>query len=162
MREVSYTHTIDAPLERVIDAYRSAEFYAAKQKHSGAYTVEILEEEELPGGKRRMVARVEEPTRVPPFLRRSDVDVFEDESLLDPERGELTWKITPGTAADVFFVSGRVGFEAAGEQTRVTFTTRIEVKIPLLGKKAEKIGVEKIEAETAQQAEFIRKWLSEG
>ena len=44
--KVKYTHTIPAPIDKVLDAYRDPEFYAAKQKNSGALSVEILETED--------------------------------------------------------------------------------------------------------------------
>jgi hypothetical protein len=158
--KVAYTHAIPARFEQVIEAYRSTEFYERKQKASGALTVEILETEDLEGGKFRMKAKVSEPSRVPRFLRKSDVDTYVDDTLLDPAAGTLTWKVTPGMMADVFFLSGRIDFVADGDQTRITYNTDLQVKIPLVGKKAEKIGLEKTEEETARQADFLRKWVA--
>jgi hypothetical protein len=159
--KVSYTHVIPASFAQVMQAYRSTEFYSEKQKASGALSVEILETEEQGGGKFRMKARCSEPSRVPKFLRKSDVDTYVDDTLLDPAAGTLTWKITPQMMADVFFLSGRIDFVADGEQTKVTYNTDLQVKIPLVGNKAEKIGLEKTEQETAKQAAFLEKWTAE-
>jgi hypothetical protein len=158
--KVSFTHRIPAPLAKVIDAYRSAEFYELKQRNSGATAVEILEASSLPDGAFRLKARVTEPSRVPAFLRKSETDTYVDDSLLDPRAGTLTWKVTPDRMADVFLLSGRIDFAADGEGTRVTYNTTLEVKIPLVGRKAESIGLEKTEAETAVQAEFLRSWVA--
>jgi hypothetical protein len=157
---VSYTHVIDAPCDKIMVAYRSTEFYEEKQKSSGALTVEILETEDLEDGSFRMKARCSEPSRVPKFLRKSDVDTYIDDTLLDSEAGTLTWKVTPGTMPDVFFLSGRIDFVADGEQTKVTYNTELKVKIPLVGKKAEKIGLEETEQETNKQADFLRQWVA--
>jgi hypothetical protein len=157
---VSYTHVIDAPCDKIMAAYRSTEFYEEKQKSSGALTVEILETEDLEDGRFRMKARCSEPSRVPKFLRKSDVDTYIDDTLLDSEAGTLTWKVTPGTMPDVFFLSGRIDFVADGEQTKVTYNTELKVKIPLVGKKAEKIGLEETEQETNKQADFLRQWVA--
>jgi hypothetical protein len=159
--KVSYTHVIPAGFDAVIEAYRSTEFYSEKQRASGALSVEILETEDLPDGKFRMKARCSEPSRVPRFLRKSDVDTYVDDTLLDPEAGTLTWKVTPQIMADVFFLSGRIDFVADGDQTKVTYNTDLQVKIPLVGKKAEKIGLEKTEQETARQAAFLKKWVTD-
>jgi len=159
--KVSYTHVIPAGFDAVMEAYRSTEFYEKKQKASGALSVEILETEELAGGKFRMKARCSEPSRVPKFLRKSDVDTYVDDTLLDPGAGTMTWKITPQIMADVFFLSGRIDFVADGDRTRVTYDTDLQVKIPFVGGKAEKIGLEKTEEETAKQAAFLKKWTAE-
>lgn len=159
--KVSYTHVIPATYDDIMQAYRSTEFYERKQKASGALRVEILESEELGDGKFKMRARCSEPSRVPKFLRKSDVDTYVDDTLLDPQAGTLTWKVTPGMMADVFFLSGRIDFAADGDQTRVTYNTDLQVKIPLVGRKAEKIGLEKTEEETAKQAGFLKKWVTE-
>jgi len=158
--EVSFTHEIPAAREVVIDAYRSVAFYEAKQRGSGALSVEILEAGDLPDGRFRLRARVTEPSRVPAFLRKSETETYVDESVLDPRAGTLTWKVTPERMADVFLLSGRVDFAAHGGATRVTYNTTLEVRIPLLGRKAERIGLEKTEAETAAQAEFLRSWVA--
>jgi hypothetical protein len=158
--KVSFTHRIPAPLDKVLAAYRSAEFYERKQLNSGATAVEILAAEDQPGGGFRLRARVTEPSRVPAFLRQSETDTYVDDSLLDPRAGTLTWKVTPDRMADVFLLSGRIDFAADGDATRVTYNTTLEVRIPLLGRKAESIGLEKTEAETAVQAEFLRSFLA--
>ena len=159
--KVSYTHVIPASFDEVMEAYRSTEFYAEKQKASGALSVEILETEDQAVGKFRMKARCSEPSRVPKFLRKSDVDTYVDDTLLDPEAGTLTWKITPDKMGDVFFLSGRIDFVADGDQTKVTYNTDLQVKIPFVGKKAEKIGLEKTEEETTKQAAFLKQWVAE-
>lgn len=159
--EVSFTHEIPAPLDVVLEAYRSTDFYVAKQRNSGATAVEILATEDLPDGGFRLEARVTEPSRVPPPLRKSATETYVDNSLLDAEAGTLTWEVTPERMADVFLLSGRIDFVAKGGSTSVTYNTTLEVKIPLLGRKAERVGLEKTEAETAAQAAFLRSWVAD-
>ena len=65
--KVRHERRVPASRDEVIAAYRSTEFYEQKQKASGAISVEILETEELPGGKWRMKARCSEPSRLPSF-----------------------------------------------------------------------------------------------
>jgi hypothetical protein len=157
--KVSFTHSIPAPLGKVLEAYRSTEFYERKQRNSGATEVAILEAADRPDGTFLLRARVTEPSRVPAFLRKSETETYVDDSVLDPRAGTLTWKVTPERMADVFRLSGRVEFAADGDGTRVTYHTTLEVKLPLVGRKAESIGLEKTEAETAVQAEFLRSWI---
>ncbi|HUT78560.1 MAG TPA: DUF2505 family protein [Polyangia bacterium] len=158
--KVSFTHRIPASRDKVLAAYRSTEFYERKQRNSGATAVEILAAEDLPDDAFRLAARVTEPSRVPAFLRQSETDTYLDDSLLDPRAGTLTWKVTPERMADVFLLSGRIDFAADGDATRVTYNTTLEVRIPLVGRKAESIGLAKTEAETAVQAEFLRSWVA--
>ena len=68
---------------------------------------------------------------------------------------------TPSMAADLFKMSGRVDFEAQGDSTRVTYNVTMEVKIPLLGKKAEKHGLSRTEEACEQQSAFLEKWINE-
>jgi len=159
--KVQHEHLIPAPVEAVLAAYRDPEFYVQKLKNSGALSVEILEREEYPDGRVRLKARATERSRVPAFLRKSDVDEYMDENVLNPADRTLTWRITPKTGADKVFLSGRVEFHPDGaDRTRIVFHTELEVKIPLIGGKAEKIGLANTEEECARQAEFVRAWVA--
>ena len=158
--KVSYEHVIDAPIEKVLAAYADDDFYVQKARNSGATQVEILERQEMPGGKLRKKARITEPSRIPAFLRKNDYDTYDDDNVLDPTARVMTWKVTPSMMADKFFLSGSVEFHPQGDKTRVVFHSQLEVKIPLVGGKAEKIGLEKTEEEVGRQAQFIRNWVA--
>jgi len=158
---VKHEHLIEAPIDKVIDAYRDDAFYIEKLKNSGALTVEILEVEELDGGGVRKKVKATEPSRIPPPFRKADVDEFIDDNTLDPEAGTLTWTVTPSMAADKFFLSGTVEFHEQGDDTRMVFNTEMEVKIPFVGGKVEKIGLSRTEDEVLKQVAFIRQWVKE-
>lgn len=158
---VRFEHLIPAPVEKVIAAYRDPDFYVKKSLNSGALSVEIIEREEFQDGRVRLKARATEPSRVPAFLRKSDVDEYVDENILDPNARVLTWRITPKMGADKVFLSGRVEFVPEGPKTRVVYHTELEVRIPLVGGKAEKMGLADTEKECARQAEFLTRWLEE-
>ncbi|MCP4601515.1 MAG: DUF2505 domain-containing protein [Proteobacteria bacterium] len=157
--KLTYKHTIPASVDQVMDAYRSSEFYAEKQKSLGAISVEILEWEELEDGVVRSKSRITEPSRQPAFIRKSDVDTFIDEDLLDPKARTLTWKITPSIGADKFLLKGVIEFQEDGKDTHVVYNIELRVKIPLIGAKIEKFALGKTEEETAAQAAFLKKWL---
>ncbi len=158
--KVRYEHSIPATLDRVLDAYRSEKFYIEKQKSTGAISVDILEWEAQPDGTVRYKSQVSEPSRQPAFIRKSDVDTYVDESTLDPEAGTLVWKITPSVGANQFFLSGLVEFHARGDETRVAYNIEMKVKIPFVGAKVEKYALGKTEEETANQAEFLKRWVA--
>lgn len=160
MQKVSYEHLVPAPIEKVLEAYAQDDFYIQKLKNSGATSVEVLEREEQPGNRLRRKCRASEPSRVPAFLRKSETDTYVDDNILDRDRHLMTWKVTPHMMADVFLLSGSVEFHAAGAQTKVIFNTQLEVKIPLIGGKAEKIGLEKTAEEVARQAAFLKDWVA--
>lgn len=159
--KVSYEHTIDQPIEKVLDAYRSRDFYEAKQKATGALSVDIKRWEMDDAKNLSWQAHCTEKSRLPSFLRKSDVEGYLDESRLDAAKKVLEWKIIPDRAADKFVLNGKVEFIENGDKTRVIYHTNMEVKMPLVGKKAEKIGLSQTEQETASQADFLRKWLLE-
>ena len=158
--KVSYEHLISAPIDKVISAYELDEFYILKLKNSGATSVEVLEREELAGGRLRRKCRASEPSRVPAMLRKSDTDTYVDDNVLDRGLKVMTWKVTPHIMADVFLLSGSVEFHPQGTQTKVVFNTLLEVKIPFVGGKAEKIGLEKTGEEVTRQVAFLKDWVA--
>jgi hypothetical protein len=160
MQKVSYEHLVPAPIDKVLEAYAQDDFYILKLKNSGATTVEVLEREELPGNRLRRKCRATEPSRVPAMLRKSETDTYVDDNVLDRDKRVMTWKVTPNMMADKFFLSGQVDFQAQGAQTKVVFHTQLEVKLPLFGGKAEKIGLEKTAEEVARQAAFLKSWVA--
>jgi hypothetical protein len=159
LMKVTYEHVVDAPVSKVLDVYSEDDYNIQKLKNSGAISVAILEREELPGNRIRRKVQATEPSRVPAFLRKSETDTYVDDNVLDRDQGTLTWKVTPSMMADVFLLSGKVEFHAQGDRTRIVYTTQLEVKIPLLGGKAEKIGLEKTEEEVKRQVAFLKQWL---
>jgi hypothetical protein len=160
MKKVTYEHLIPASIEKVIEAYAQDDFYILKLKNSGATTVEVLEREEQPGNRLRRKCRATEPSRVPAMLRKSETDTYVDDNVLDRNGNVMTWKVTPNMMADKFLLSGSVEFHPAGAQTKVVFNTQLEVKIPLIGGKAEQIGLEKTAEEVARQAAFLKDWVA--
>lgn len=159
--KVKHEHAVAAPVDKVMALYRDKDFYIAKLKNSGALTVDVLLREDLPAGGLHERARVSEPSRVPAFLRKNDVDTYEDDHTLDAVARTLTWKVTPAIMADKFFLSGRTTFNPDGHGTRMVFETEMVVKIPLVGGKAESIGLAKTDEEVARQVAFVKRWLAE-
>lgn len=159
--KVSYEHTIDQPIEKVLDAYRSRDFYEAKQRAAGALSVDIRRWDVDDAKNLTLQAHCTEKSRLPAFLRKSDVEGYLDESRLDAAKKVMEWKVIPDRAADKFVLNGKVEFIENGDKTRVIYTTTLEVKMPVVGKKAEKIGLSQTEEETSSHADFLRKWLAE-
>ena len=157
--KVRYEREIRATAKQCLQAYRNTDFYSEKQKSSGALTVEILETEDLSDGGWRMLAKVSEPSRMPSFLRQGDVDTYVDDSRIDPAAGTVSWKITPDFGADKFFLSGEIEFHDRGATTLAVYNVQLQVKIPLVGKKAEKLGLASTESETDKQAAFLQRWV---
>jgi hypothetical protein len=159
--KVKFEHVIDAPIQKVIEAYKSREFYVEKIKNSGALSVEVLERHERDDGTIFTKAKVVEKSRVPAFLRKSETDEYVDENTLDPKASIMKWKITPTRGADKVFLWGDVQFfDAGGGKTKVVFTTEIQVKIPFVGGQVEKYALSNTEEECAKQAQFIRDWVA--
>ena len=157
--KVTHRHMLNIPKDKVIGFYTEDDFYEAKLRNSGALTIEIVEKEELPGNKLRKKVKVSEKSRLPSFIRKNDVDNYTDDNILDLEAGTLTWKVTPSMMANKFKLSGKVEFHARGEdRCELVFNTAMEVKIPLIGRKAEKIGLKNTEEEVKRQVDFIKKW----
>jgi hypothetical protein len=160
--KVKHEHVVPAPVDKVMDAYADPTFYCEKLKNSGALSVEVLEREELAGGKVRMKARATEKSRIPPIpmVKKPDVDTYVDDSVFDRTARVLTWKVTPSMFADKFFLSGKMEFFPQGDQTRLVFHTELEVKIFGVGGAVEKVGLAKTEEEVKRQVEFTKKWVA--
>ena len=160
--KVKHEHVVPAPIDKVMDAYADPTFYCEKLKNSGALSVEVLEREELAGGKVRMKARATEKSRIPPIpmVKKPDVDTYVDDSVFDRQARVLTWKVTPSMFADKFFLSGKMEFFPQGDGTRLVFHTELEVKIFGVGGAVEKVGLAKTEEEVKRQVEFTKKWVA--
>lgn len=161
MKSCQHERTVNAPVAKILEAYRDDTFYIEKLKNSGALTVEILEREDLGGGKLRKKARVTEPSRVPAFLRKADVEGYVDDNVLDPGAKVMTYTIIPDTMPDRVHLGGKVEFHDAGDKTRMVFRTEVEVKIPLVGGKAEGVAIDKAAEEVDRQVAFINRWIAE-
>jgi len=159
--KVRHEHVIEAPIEKVMETYAGKDFYIAKMRNSGALTVDVITWNDSPDGKVTRKVRASEPSRIPAFLRKNDIDTFEDDSVFDPKARTLSWKVTPSIMADKFFLSGLVEFTPQGAGTKVAFNTELVVKIPLIGGKAESIGLEKTQEEVTRQVAFLKKWIAE-
>jgi hypothetical protein len=157
--KVAYEHRISAPVDQVFETYGKEEFYIARQKGLGAISLDVLKWETGSDGKVRIAVRVSEPSKQPSFIRKSDVDTYVDEGVLDPEERTLTWRIKPSVGGDKFKLQGKIEFYPDGDATRVVYHVDIQVKIPIIGKKAEKYALSKTEAETAKQAAFLKDWI---
>jgi hypothetical protein len=157
--KVRYEHSFPVSWDKLAATYAQQDFYVQKQKSGGALSVDIVKwnatDKEI-----TWQARVSEKSRLPSFLRKEDVDTYTDDSRLDLESKILTWKVTPGRGADKFFLSGRVSFRPKGETTDAIFEIEMEVRVPLVGSKAEKLALAESEQETARQVAFIRDWVT--
>ena len=152
-----FTHTVPYPIDQVISAYRQTAFFLATLKHAGAVTIDILEEKTLPGGGRFWKAKITESSRVPEFLRASDVDIYINESTFQP----LSWKIFPNIQADRIALSGTIRLAESDHGTELVYEVALEVGIPLVGTRLELYGLKKIGAECGKQAAFLERWLTD-
>ncbi|MCU0663090.1 MAG: DUF2505 domain-containing protein [Myxococcota bacterium] len=157
--KVRYEHSFPVSWDKLATTYANKEFYIQKQKSGGALSVDIVRwnatDKEI-----TWQARISEKSRLPSFLRKDDVETYTDDSRLDLVKKVLSWKVTPSRGADKFFLSGRVEFRPKGNATDATFEIEMEVRVPLVGSKAEKLGLAESEKETARQAGFIRDWVT--
>lgn len=154
--KVSYEHIVSIPKARVIETYLNDDYYVGQLKNSGAITVQILESGTLPGGGKTRKTKVTAPSRVPPMLRKSDTDEYTDNSKVDAAAGVYSYTITPSMFADQFLLSGGIEFVEAGNDTKMVFTTTIEIKIPFIGKKLEQTALEQTEKEVLAQVAFLK------
>lgn len=157
--KVRYQHSFPVPWEKLAASYSTKEFYIEKQKAGGALSVDIVQWSAT-DKQIKWQARVSEKSRLPSFLRKEEVETYTDDSTLDLERKVLTWKVTPMRGADKFFLSGKVEFKPRGDSTDAVFEIEMAIKIPLVGSKAEKLGLAASEEETNRQVEFIRQWVT--
>jgi hypothetical protein len=156
--KVSYEHIVSIPKSKVIEIYLDDDYYVGQLKNTGALTIQILATGEVPGGGKTRKTKVTAPSRVPAMLRKSDTDEYTDDCKVDAAGSSYSYKITPSTFADQFLLSGGIEFVEAGNDTKLIFTTQIEVKIPFVGKKLEQVALEQTEKEVLAQVAFLKKW----
>jgi hypothetical protein len=155
--KISHERVVPFAKDKVVDIYLNDDFYVGLQKNAGAFTVDILETAPIPGGKTRK-ARVTTPTRVPPMLRTSDRDEFVDNVRIDSQK--MSFEITPSVFADQFSLGGSVEFVDQGASTKLVFTTEVEIRIPLVGRKLEKQAIDEAEKEVDKQIAFLKSWAA--
>lgn len=158
--KISHEHIVSIPKSRVLEIYVNDEFYVGQQKNAGAITVDLLETGDLAGGGRTRKARVTAPSRVPKTLRKSDTDEFVDNCRVDVSANRMSYQITPSMFADQFKLGGSIDFAEQGDSTKMIFTTEVEIKIPLLGKKLEKQAIDEAEKEVLKQVDFLKSWAA--
>ena len=157
----SFTYTVSATVEEAVAAYKTTEFFLATLKHAGAVTIEILEERPLPGEGRYWKAKISESSRVPEFLRASDLDIYINESAFNPPKRKLSWQIRPNFSSGRFSLTGNISlFEEGKDATRLVYDVTLDVKVPLIGSAAEAFGLRKIGEEFRSQAAFLEQWLN--
>ena len=160
MKDV-FTFNIPAAIDDVVAAYKTTEFFLATLKHAGAITIDILDEGALPDEGHYWKAKITESTRVPEFLRASDLDIYINESAFDPSAGKLSWKIKPNFSAGRFNLNGDIAMSALEDTTQLLYRVNLHSKIPLVRSTAERIGLKKIGEEFKKQADFLTSWVAE-
>ncbi len=155
----SFTHSVPSPVDQVVSAYQSTEFFLATLKHAGAVTIEILEERAMPDGGRFWKAKISESSRVPEFLRASDVDIYINESTFRARERSLEWKISPHLQMTPIVLTGEIRLVETARGTDVNYEVNLEVRIPLIGPKLEEFGLRRIGIEFRKQAQFLKSWL---
>jgi hypothetical protein len=154
-----FTYTVPAPIEDLVEVYKKTEFYLSTLKHAGAVSIDILEEKPLPDGGRYWKAKITESSRVPEFLRASDLDIYINESAFSPKERKLTWQIFPNFKTGRFSLKGVIELSESGDTTRAVYTADLRVRIPFIGKQAEAYGLKKIGDEFRKQKDFLTTWL---
>lgn len=156
--KITYEHIVPFPKDKVLEIYVNDDFYVGMQKNAGAISVDLLETSDLPEGGRARKARITAPSRVPAALRKSDTDEYVDDCKVDVSAARMFYRITPNMFADQFKLSGSLDFIDQDDSTKLVFTTEIEIRIPLLGKKLEKQSLAETEKEVLAQVSFLKDW----
>lgn len=158
--KIQHEHVVSIAKERVLQIYLDDQFYIGQLKNSGAITVNILESSAIPGGGVSRKTRVTQPTKVPAMLRKSDTDEYIDDCRVDVSQSRMSYRITPSMFADQFNLAGSIDFIEFGPTTRLVFTTEIEIRIPLLGRKLEQQSIDEAEGLVQKQVDFLKAWAA--
>jgi len=158
--KITHEHVVSIPKSRVLEFYMDDDYYRGQLKNTGALTVEILETAAIPGGGKKRKAQVTAPSRVPQMLRTSDTDQYIDTNTVDVAGSRMFYEITPSMFADQFKLAGGIEFIDNGAGTRLVFSTEVEIRLPLIGKKLEKQAIDEAENEVGKQVEFLKSWAA--
>lgn len=137
-QEVIYEHLFDDELSnRVDEALESA-------------NRRLLSKEEKDGGK--IVQRYEvkaNPDEIPRAAKKAlPTEAFEwvEESVWDPDAKRFDWKIITQVMTDKIDCAGTVIYESLGpSKTRRVVEGQIDIKIPIVGRVAEKVILGRVE-----------------
>ncbi|MDF1562107.1 MAG: DUF2505 family protein [Deltaproteobacteria bacterium] len=92
---------------------------------------------------------------------KPEVFEWDEESRWDPKGETIHWRVLTQVMSNKIDCAGELFYVAAGDQTRRVVEGRIEIKIPLAGKVAEKVIVGQLEKTYAELSTAESKYFSE-
>jgi hypothetical protein len=153
MRRV-FEFPVAASVSELVDLYSGTKFFIDTMKLAGARSVEMMEDESPADGTRRWKARMTEALKLPEFLMISDRVVIMNESVFHPLERRLDWRIMPSIKQSFIQLEGRIHMKEQGPGARLVYEVFLDVKIPVMGKKTESVGLQLIGRACADQARF--------
>ena len=157
----TFEFPISASLGAVLETYLNTDFFIETMRLAGARTVEIVEQRELADGGRSWKAKITDTARLPEFLRTSDIVVIINQSAFHPSERKLVWQIMPAVQQRLIRLGGEIRIAETDGGVTLTYDARLDVQIPLFGRKTEALGLQIIGKECAKQAAFLSKWIRE-
>ena len=143
-----------------METYLRTDFFIASMKRAGARSVEIVEEAPLPDGGRRWKAKITESARLPEFLKTSDILIIINESAFSPKEKQLTFRIHPASSAIPVRLEGIIHLVDGGATTRLLYDVDLSIKIPLISRKTELLGLKVVGDECRKQAALLGEWAA--
>ena len=150
-----FEFSVPVSVDAVVETYKSTAFFIETMKLAGARTVDIIEEEALADGGHRWKARITDTTRLPAFLRVSDIVVIVNESEFHPHARKLKFRITPAIPLELVRLTGEIQIEEDGDHAKLIYAVNLQVNIPVIGRRTESPGIQIIGKECKKQAEFL-------
>ena len=149
---------VHAPIDNVVETYLKTEFFIASMERAGARSVALIESSDLPDGSRRWKAKITEAARLPQFLKTSDILIIVNESVFSPSERRLTFNIRPASAAIPIRLDGTIRLFDAGDDTRLQYDVKLSIKLPLINRKTEMLGLKVVGDECQKQAALLDEW----
>ena len=159
MRE-DFVYTVAAHIHQATETYRKTDFFIASMKRAGALQVEVLEDEPLPDGGRRWKAKITENSRIPAFIRASDIVIVINESVFSPSEKRLTFRISPAAESVRVRLEGSIEIKERAGATELHYSIDLTVGIPLLGRQTEALGLKIVKEECRKQARLLEEWAA--
>ncbi len=154
-------HRFDVDARTLWDATEEPGFKELLAEHADVER-EVLEDVPLENGRRLVVRIRPRRTLPPPAAAALGTDRFSyvQENLQDDRTMRVRWRVVPDVLADRIRAEGELVFQDTPEGCERVVTGRIEVAIPLVGRRIERHVVDGIRASWDQGAEAARKWLA--
>lgn len=161
--EFTASHTFDAPTEAVWAMFSNPDSHVAKFEGMGHRDIEVIDHEGDDDGFRLVVSRVVD-TELPGFAKKvlkPTNTVSTTDQWKAKGDGSYAGEFTAEAKGTPVQVSGTTRIAPDGDKTAYTLTTRVDVKVPIIGGKLSKWAAGMTREQIQMEFDAGDRWLAD-